>query len=172
MNEITCEMCMDLMPLVKDGIASEDSKKAVEQHIQNCEICRALYGEDAPPAMDMNHVFVKVKRKMQTFSAMLMMFGIIFGLGLTASSEMFYNSLIMPFIGALGYIIFRWSALYLIPALLFVVHFVVNFLTLIRGAEHLDFLSLITMTFIYCIFALVGFVIAKLLHFAFKKEGS
>ena len=30
MNEINCNVCMDLIPLVQDGIASEDSRKAVE----------------------------------------------------------------------------------------------------------------------------------------------
>ena len=32
MNEISCDVCMDLIPLVQDGIASEDSREAVEQH--------------------------------------------------------------------------------------------------------------------------------------------
>ncbi len=27
MNKITCNTCLDLMPLVKDGVSSEDSKK-------------------------------------------------------------------------------------------------------------------------------------------------
>lgn len=30
MNKISCDICMDLIPLVKDGIASEDSGNAVK----------------------------------------------------------------------------------------------------------------------------------------------
>ena len=40
MNKIDCEICMDLIPLVKDGIASEESYKAVEEHVKECETCR------------------------------------------------------------------------------------------------------------------------------------
>ena len=29
MNKISCDMCIDLMPLVQDGVASEDSRNAV-----------------------------------------------------------------------------------------------------------------------------------------------
>ena len=35
--KITCDMCLDLMPLVLDGLASEDSEKAVREHIAGCE---------------------------------------------------------------------------------------------------------------------------------------
>ena len=51
--EITCEMCMDLMPLVRDGVASEDSRLAVEDHLRSCPRCRDLYGgETVPPVSD------------------------------------------------------------------------------------------------------------------------
>ena len=34
MIQITCEICMDLIPLVQDGVAAGDSVSAVEQHIK------------------------------------------------------------------------------------------------------------------------------------------
>lgn len=43
MDRLTCDIVRDLMPLVLDDIASADSKKGVEEHIQNCETCRAYY---------------------------------------------------------------------------------------------------------------------------------
>ena len=42
MNEITCDVCMDLIPLVQDGVASQDSVLAVENHIKNC-FCKHIY---------------------------------------------------------------------------------------------------------------------------------
>lgn len=42
MIQITCEICMDLIPLVQDGVAAGDSVSAVEQHIQSCPQCRAM----------------------------------------------------------------------------------------------------------------------------------
>lgn len=48
MGEISCEMCMDLMPLVRDGAASEDSIRAVQAHLAQCPDCRAVYESGAP----------------------------------------------------------------------------------------------------------------------------
>ena len=170
MNEISCDVCMDLIPLVKDGIASTGSQQAVQQHLKNCEACRALFDGETPPPANTEQAFQKIKRKVQLLSVMLMMFGIFFGLGLTAGNEMFYNSLIMPVIGALGYIIYRRKALYTVPILLFITHCFTNCLGWLRGLEHLDFMSLFMWTIIYSAFSLLGIMIAWLIHFAFKKE--
>ncbi len=168
MNKISCEMCMDLMPLVRDGIASEDSRRAVELHIRACPDCASVFEGEVPQPSDAKKSLERIQRKARTFSAMLLMFGVFYGLGLTAGSGLFYNVIIMPLVGGLGYYLFRWRALYIIPALLFVTHIAANALGL--GEEHLIFPSLIMWTGIYCAAALVGFVIAALLHFAFKKE--
>lgn len=170
MMEISCEMCMDLMPLVQDGIASEDSCRAVRQHIEGCEECRAMFGEAVPLPVDDLRPMKQIKRKMQVFGAMVLMFGVLFGLSLTASAGLFYNILIMPIVGALGYVIFRWNALYTVPLMLLVTHLLMNGLGVFWGAEQLDFPSILYWTMLYCGFAVVGIVIAGLLHFGFRKE--
>mgnify|MGYP003305639135 CR=1 FL=1 len=170
MTDITCDVCMDLLPLVQDGIASEDSKRLVEEHIKNCSACAMLYDIKAVPAVNSENIFMKFKRKVQAFFAMLIMFGLFFGLGLTDGREMFYNSLIMPVIGVLGYVVFRWKSLYILPALMFVMHVMIFILNLIRRVQYWDFYSLVMWTVIYGIFVIVGIVIAGLLHFAFRKE--
>lgn len=48
MNEISCSVCMDLMPLVRDGVAGEDSCRAVQEHLAHCSDCRAVYESVAP----------------------------------------------------------------------------------------------------------------------------
>lgn len=164
-------MCMDLIPLVKDGVASEDSKNAVEEHVKSCKSCRSFYNiEDTPEAVNKEQIVVKVKRKMQFFFTILMMFGIFFGLSLTAGADMFYNSLIMPVIGALGYLIFRKKVFYNVPLLLLVTHLVTNGLAAMRGAEHMDVYSVFVWTVIYSILAAVGALIVWLLDFAFRRE--
>ncbi|MBP1581394.1 MAG: zf-HC2 domain-containing protein [Oscillospiraceae bacterium] len=170
MIKISCEMCMDLIPLVRDGIASPDSCQAVRQHIETCPQCRELFDGTVPPAADNQQALEQLRRKAQLFSAMLLMFGILFGLGLTSSSGLFYNIIIMPLIGAVGYFIFHWKALYLVPGLLLGTHLLTNALGLIRGVEHLDLPSLLLWNVLYCIFALIGTIIAGLLHFALRKE--
>ena len=170
MNEISCDICMDLIPLVQDGIASEDSKLAVEQHIKHCKACESLYNGIAIPTVNSEKLFTKVKHRVQAFFAMLMMFGLFFGLGLTDGREMFYNILIMPAIGVLGYVIFRWKAVYTLPLLMFVMHSLIYALNVMRNVEYWDFYSFVMWTVIYGIFVLTGVVIAGLLHYAFGKE--
>lgn len=168
MYEINCAICMDLIPLVADGVASEDSRLAVEAHLETCPACRALYRQDAPPPADTMKAFAKVASKIRVFWGMLLMFGVVYGLSLTASSGLFYNILLMPAIGALGYGLFRWKALYRIPLVLFGTHLITNFLGL--GREVLDLLTLFLWNGYYCLFAGVGMLIAWLLHYAFRKE--
>lgn len=168
MHEISCDMCMDLMPLVSDGVASEDSRLAVEAHLKTCEACRGCFEYTAPPKVDVQKAFTMFQKKLNVFWTMVLMFGVVYGLSLTAGNGLFYNILLMPAIGALGYGLFRWKAAYLIPLLLFVTHLVTNFLGL--GNEPLDVASLIYWTGIYCLFAGLGIVIAWLLYFALRKE--
>ena len=168
MNKISCDMCIDLMPLVQDGVASEDSRNAVLQHLQECPDCRALYEGEIPTPSNTKEILGKVTRRAQLFSAMVMMFGIFYGLMLTSGSGMFYNAMIMPIIGGIGYYLFRWKGLYILPVLLFATHFMINALGL--GEEYLVLPGLLMMTGIYCAFALIGFIVAALLHFALKKE--
>ena len=103
MNKISCDMCIDLMPLVQDGVASEDSRNAVLQHLQECPDCRALYEGEIPTPSNTKEILGKVKRRAQLFSAMVMMFGIFYGLMLTAGNGIFMNVIIMPIIGGIGH---------------------------------------------------------------------
>ena len=53
MNDVSCDIVRDLLPLYHDGVCSEDSRALVDAHITSCEACRReLAGMDAalPPA--------------------------------------------------------------------------------------------------------------------------
>lgn len=170
MHDISCDMCRDLLPLVQDGVASEDSCRAVKAHLAGCEACRSLCRGELPPVPDVQGAWKKFRRRWQLTWALLLMFGIFFGLSLTATSELLYNALIMPIIGILGYVLFRKKAFYLVPLLLLVTHFALYLLSLLRGVQHLDLFSLLMWTVFYSFFALLGSTAAWLLHFAFGKE--
>lgn len=46
---MNCEIVRDLLPLYHDGVCSEESRRAVEEHLTGCETCRqALADMDAP----------------------------------------------------------------------------------------------------------------------------
>jgi len=176
MNKISCDICKDLMPLVKDGIASEDSCLAVKEHVKECEACKLLYENETAELMELNpdleRELGRLKRRIQIFSAMLLMFGVFFGLSLTASEEMFYNSLIMPVLGVLGYVLFRWNALYQVPMLLLGTMLGINYFGVVRGMEVMAVMEVVTWVGIYSVFVGLGVLVAGLLHFVFRKEQS
>lgn len=170
-NQITCDVCRDLLPLVKDGVASADSENAVSHHIENCPECKALFSETAYVSTpEPSEAFARVKRLITGVYCALMVLGIWFGLTLTASEELFYNCLIMPIAGAFGYFTFRWKAVFAVPVILLVESFAANVLG--QLAEKLDIGSLLGWAFLYSLFALAGVITALLLRFAFGKEGS
>ena len=41
--KLTCGIVMDLLPLYEEGICSEETKQAVEEHLEECENCRKMY---------------------------------------------------------------------------------------------------------------------------------
>ena len=182
MTKITCDICMDLMPLVKDGVASEDSENAVIKHISECESCKKIYDEmyidnksiieddDIPQSINMDKAAKKVEKKINKYLGMIIIFGIFFGLSLTASEEMFLNSFIMPIIGVFGYYLFRWKAAYTIPCIIVISNFIINGIGFLRGVEHLDIMSMVMWGAIYSLFAIIGTIIAGLLHFGLRKE--
>ncbi len=173
MNEISCEVCVDLMPLVQDGIASEDSCHAVKSHIRDCPRCRALFQGELPKLPDSELILKKFRKQLQLFGGLILLAGIFFGVSLSWGSGVFYNCLIMPVIGVVGYCLFRWRAVYFLPCVLFVLHLVLAFLGRIQGQLTLwgeVFSTAFFWSCIYSVFAGVGVLIAGLLHFALKKE--
>ena len=134
MNDITCDVCRDLMPLVKDGIASADSRAAVERHLESCPSCRARFEKPLPAGGE--KAFAALWNRLRLFAALVMMLCIFVGMDLTGGQGLFYNSLLMPFIGALGFLVFRWKAAYNIPLLLLAVGLVTCGLNLLLECEH------------------------------------
>lgn len=39
--KVSCEIIKDLLPLYLDGVCSNDSKAAVEEHLASCDNCKA-----------------------------------------------------------------------------------------------------------------------------------
>ena len=171
-DRISCDICMDLIPLVRDGIASEDSRAAVEEHIKDCAGCRAAFEESSPaPEPEKAEVLLgKIRSRARIGMSMLLMFGMLFGISLTEGTDMFANSIIMPLLGVLGYILFRWRSLYLMPVLLFATSAAGFLLGMLKGIGAGDSASLLIWAGLYSLFAAAGSVAAGLMHFALRKE--
>jgi hypothetical protein len=84
-----CELIQDLIPLVKDGIASEESKAAVALHLEECPVCREVYETDArialPPLDEAASEEIarvtrygdRIGKRRRVFIALTVVFGII-----------------------------------------------------------------------------------------------
>lgn len=178
MNKISCDICLDLIPLVNDDVASEDSGIAVKEHINKCESCKIFYdGENfQDPKMNDNLVVSKIKRQLYFASLIIIVFGAILGIALTEGMGMFYNILIMPTIGAIGYFALGKKSYY-VPLTLSIFMYV---WLLIKYAvegmfKDVPFMYGITIpmlwVLIYSGLCLLGIVIGFLLEIAFRKEG-
>ncbi len=178
-----CSIVRDLLPLYTEGLVSEETATYIEAHLAECPACRAEYDamktpplneETEPLAHDdaaerkrrsFRTVMRRFNRRMHIVSYGLLLFLILFGFSLTEGSDLMFNSLIMPIVGILGYLIFGWQAIWKLPIVL-----VVSLLpTYLLGLLTLDPLSLITWLWIYLLFILVGYAITFLIHFAIGR---
>ena len=50
-NEISCDMVQDLLPLYQDGLLRDTTKEAVRQHLEQCSACRSIYEELKVPVV-------------------------------------------------------------------------------------------------------------------------
>lgn len=173
MNEfkITCDICRDLVPLVNDGVASEDSTEAVKRHASECRECAALLegtSETAMPPSESPKALTRVRKWLNRLYIVIMALGIFVGCCLTsrADGELLYNCLIMPIAGVFGYFAFRWRAFFTVPIILLFTSFVISLLI----AETFDIREILSWAFIYSIFALAGSIITMLFKFAFTKR--
>lgn len=83
MKEISCEVCMDLIPLVRDGVASQDSRRAVAAHVCTCEACRVLYDSGQTPDGDQERALSGAMKRVQRVSAVVLGLLVLLGIGLS-----------------------------------------------------------------------------------------
>lgn len=169
MDKISCDICMDLIPLVQDGVASDDSVLAVKEHIKSCPQCRALYAVHPQTEIPSRKLEIKVKNKLQTFFAVLTCIGIFFGISLLVNEGILYMVLILPIIGACSYVIYHWSALWKIPPVLSIVFLIAHMISMLQGADF-NLLGVVFWIVVITAFTELGTLIVGLMHFAFRKE--
>ncbi|MEG1650694.1 MAG: zf-HC2 domain-containing protein [Oscillospiraceae bacterium] len=175
MSKISCDICMDLLPLVVDGVASEDSKNAVLEHVKTCDECRFYYEKNEKPAMDTEKVTANIKRRLLLFAIALMAVGAAFGIAIADGELMFYNIIIMPLIGGISYFALKWKSLYaliFVSACTYLRWLPDSFGYVYEGNIAQAFIPPIFWALIYAGLFALGIVIASLLYFGFRKEHS
>lgn len=173
---ISCNVILDLIPLVKDGVASEDSNKIVKNHIKCCDKCKSEFEtlEIINPSQSTikdKKIIFNMKRSIFVTQLIILISGGFLGIALSNSIGMFYNFIIMPIIGGVSFIAFK-KKWYLAPLAIFILSFLYQtIIEIATGSFEWFFLyDGLYYSVIYTVLVLLGIVIAKLLQFTFKKE--
>lgn len=183
MNKISCDICIDLIPLVKDGIASEDSCNAVMDHITQCEKCNRLFDEinqsnqinDYNIKINDKKIISKIKNQLVMIAMIMVIFGAFIGVGISESEWMFYNIVIMPILGGLGYLAFNKKS-YMVPIGIFILTYMWNLIKYIIEESYTSadigsiMIAPLTWSIVYSVFCTIGILIGFLLYITFKKE--
>ena len=161
-----CEVIRDLLPLVQDGVASEASCRMVQEQLEECEACRTFCISEPVKMPDetLDRRLVASVRKAFFFVGMaLLLIGAAVGVALTDSMSMFYNFILMPGVGMLGYWLFRGKSFFVPLGI-----FLLSYLYQIPGT---GFVAPLFMSVLYTLFCGLGLGIGFLLDYAFAKEG-
>ena len=171
--KISCDVCQDLIPIVKDDIASNDSKNLVLDHIKECQFCKEAYGDNVEkPTYEDRAIIKDIRKKVYKLGLLILVGTTLFGTAMTNSQGVFYNFLIMPLVGIIGYWVLKPNWIVVVP-FVFVTSGLWNFfagiITENMGVVHGLQFGMIYGG-VYTFLAAIGILIGLLLAVAFKKE--
>ena len=165
--EFDCDLYMDLMPLVKDGAASDTTRRALEDHLRDCPDCRALYDtipETAAPMDEgrVKRVMEKIRERYRHSLLALGVISVLVGVLLTMTRNMALTVAIFPLVGLGAYFLWRSRSLF-IPLLVFSGSWLLLFLRDGNGPEAVGW------SFNYAYACLVGVLAGGVIGFIFDK---
>ncbi|MFQ7523725.1 MAG: RNA polymerase sigma factor [Terrisporobacter sp.] len=105
----------------------------------------------------------------------MIILGSFIGVGISESEWMFYNVIIMPIVGGIGYFIFRKKS-YIVPISIFILTYVWDFIKDIieRQTNQMSWKEMLIVPAVwanrYTGLCVLGILIGFLLYIAFKKE--
>lgn len=97
--KLNCDIIRDLLPLYCDGVCSPASEKAVKEHLDECNICKAVHDdlkkEDNIPVIEEQektkaNIFKKIRKKILTtrIIAVIITIAITIGAALLAANKL------------------------------------------------------------------------------------
>lgn len=175
MLNISCNVILDLIPLVKDGVASDDSTIIVNDHIKACASCKSEFEtlhaiNTLQSSIKDKKIISAMKRSIVITQIMILVLGGIFGIALSNSMGMFYNFIIMPIIGGVSVVTFK-KKWYMTPIVIFTISYLWTTVSEIvsNGFEWIFLYSGLYYGTIYTVLVLLGVLIAMLLKITFKN---
>ena len=174
--KIDCCVAKDLIPLYVENLLSDETAAILKEHLEECEKCKNEYlkeKDNLPNFKDYENdesinsfskSMKRVNRRLGSFFYCSLILLFMLGCSLTDGEGLFYNTVILPIAGALGYYAFGLHSLYKLPILLAVVEAFAYFTKMTSA----DLSQLLFFTPIYFAFVLAGILIALLLHYGIK----
>lgn len=173
---IPCDVILDLIPLVKDGVASDESNRIVKEHIKICSQCKAEFETlKTINSQEINlkdeKVILSIKRSIFISQIIILTAGAMLGVAFSDSISMFYNFMIMPLIGSISLFALK-EKWYLTPIAVFILTYLRQIgKYLVNNGLFRDILyDGLYYSTIYIILVVIGVIIAKLFIFALKSK--
>ena len=109
-----CNVILDLIPLVKDNVASEESIKLVQEHLNSCENCKLEFESYASPTrtgIDDRRVVSSIKKKLFLITSVILLIGAFIGmaLGKNTSSNLMPTIVIVLSVVFAGILAFKFN---------------------------------------------------------------
>lgn len=174
--KVTPDVIRDLIPLVKDGVASSDSAELVEHYMKTDAVLREEYDSYGSFTLEREasqdqRILAAIKRGVVVTQLFVLLVGAIIGIAMTGSFGMFYNLIIMPFVGALAVFSLKRGWSLATPLIVFAASYLYQFAEgVIKGGwDPIVWAASLPYSGIYALLAAIGVVIGLLLQFAFQK---
>lgn len=111
---ISCEVILDLIPLVKDNAASEESINLVSEHLKSCESCKLEFESHSlfmQKEVDDIEVLSSINRKLLFIESTLLLAGGFLGMALSQKTPLSLMQIILIIVGMafLGILIFNFD---------------------------------------------------------------
>lgn len=176
---VDCDVIKDLIPLVNDDVASEESKKMVGLHCESCSDCRELLSNKIGYQPKDEKIIKALKKSIFTTQLAVGSIGILIGIWFTGSQNTLYNFYIMPFVGVLAYLALRKRSLY-VPLFIIVLTELVQLVKALPYlesglVENLHTLGVVLYgalfyAIIYALLSASGIAISFLLSYALRRD--
>ena len=123
-KRLSCDVYRDLIPLVNDGVASEDTCQLVEEHLKECEACRAYQHSGLSPEISYEDDIKTIRKVKRSFLLYAIGFAVAGSIGTFMLSSSIYILWWMPAVGMATYFIFgkknmpiAWAAILILLTL-------------------------------------------------------
>ena len=159
-----CQIVQDLLPLVKDDVASEASIVFVQEHCRHFEECKKMLAQEN---INVNSQSIKNKlvKRLRIMMVGVICLMILFACSFSATQYQFHNFLLLPIIGALGYWLLK-RYVFLLYLMIPIMHLLLEMI----DASYQE--ALLPYTLIYWFFMSIGILIYAGYAYALRRENS